>query len=47
MKHAAMMLIEISGKQRDADSDLVLMIQADMLAYHAAGEPAQLGLPYR
>ncbi|KAH8101292.1 hypothetical protein BXZ70DRAFT_935491 [Cristinia sonorae] len=30
---------------RSRDADLVLMIQADMLAYHAAGEPAQLGLP--
>ncbi len=26
-------------------ANLTLMIQADMLAYHAAGEPAQLGLP--
>lgn len=30
---------------REKDADLTLMIQADMLAYHAAGEPPQLGLP--
>ncbi|THG96799.1 hypothetical protein EW026_g5102 [Hermanssonia centrifuga] len=30
---------------RAADADLVLMVQADMLGYHKAGEPAQLGLP--
>ena len=26
-------------------ANLTLMVQADMLAYHKAGEPAQLGLP--
>ncbi|THH29299.1 hypothetical protein EUX98_g4896 [Antrodiella citrinella] len=30
---------------RSVGADLTLMVQADMLAYHAAGEPAQLGLP--
>jgi len=30
---------------RAAEANLTLMIQADMLAYHAPGEPAQLGLP--
>ena len=28
-----------------AGANLTLMIQADMLGYHAAGEPPQLGLP--
>ncbi len=28
-------------------ANLTLMIQADMLGYHAAGEPPQLGLPDR
>ncbi|TFK54887.1 Zn-dependent exopeptidase [Heliocybe sulcata] len=32
-------------EMRDKDANLTLMIQADMLAYHAPGEPAQLGLP--
>ncbi|OSX56694.1 hypothetical protein POSPLADRAFT_1186519 [Postia placenta MAD-698-R-SB12] len=32
-------------EMREKDADLTLMIQADMLAYHAAGEPPQLGLP--
>jgi hypothetical protein len=26
-------------------ADIMLMIQADMLAYHSADEPMQLGLP--
>ncbi|KAL0945519.1 hypothetical protein HGRIS_001001 [Hohenbuehelia grisea] len=30
---------------RSVDANLTLMIQADMLAYHKPGEPAQLGLP--
>ncbi|KAI0684698.1 Zn-dependent exopeptidase [Cytidiella melzeri] len=34
-----------AGELHAADADLTLMIQADMLAYHKAGEPPQLGLP--
>ncbi|KAJ7682721.1 Zn-dependent exopeptidase [Mycena polygramma] len=30
---------------RDANANITVMIQADMLAYHAEGEPPQLGLP--
>ena len=30
---------------READRDLTLMIQSDMIAYHEPGEPQQLGLP--
>ncbi|KAI0772469.1 Zn-dependent exopeptidase [Trametes elegans] len=30
---------------REKNANLTLMIQADMLAYHAPGEPPQLGLP--
>jgi len=30
---------------RNNDADVVLMIQADMTAYRAPGEPLQLGLP--
>ena len=29
---------------RARGADVVLMVQADMLAYHVAGEPPQLGL---
>ena len=29
---------------RERGADVVLMIQADMLAYHVPGEPPQLGL---
>ncbi|KAJ6539693.1 Zn-dependent exopeptidase [Mycena capillaripes] len=32
-------------KLRDIDANITVMIQADMLAYHAEGEPPQLGLP--
>ncbi|KAJ7087384.1 Zn-dependent exopeptidase [Mycena crocata] len=32
---------------READANITVMIQADMLAYRAAGEPPQLGLPDR
>jgi Zn-dependent M28 family amino/carboxypeptidase len=32
-------------EMREADRDLTLMIQADMIAYHEPGEPQQLGLP--
>ncbi|KAI9068840.1 hypothetical protein FKP32DRAFT_1600273 [Trametes sanguinea] len=34
-------------EMREAGANLTLMVQADMLAYHAPGEPAQLGLPDR
>ncbi|KAI0085531.1 Zn-dependent exopeptidase [Irpex rosettiformis] len=34
-----------AGELREAGADLTLMVQADMLAYHKAGEPPQLGLP--
>ncbi|KAF8316823.1 Zn-dependent exopeptidase [Clavulina sp. PMI_390] len=32
-------------KLREQGRDVVVMVQADMLAYHSPGEPAQLGLP--
>ena len=32
-------------KMYEQGANLTLMIQADMLGYHKAGEPAQLGLP--
>ncbi|KAJ7498595.1 hypothetical protein FB451DRAFT_1202442 [Mycena latifolia] len=32
-------------KMRESDANITVMIQADMLAYHAEGEPPQLGLP--
>ncbi|KAF8499702.1 hypothetical protein F5888DRAFT_1793736 [Russula emetica] len=32
-------------EMREADRNLTLMIQADMIAYHEPGEPQQLGLP--
>ncbi|KAH7924339.1 Zn-dependent exopeptidase [Leucogyrophana mollusca] len=32
-------------EMRNQDANITLMIQADMLGYHAPGEPAQLGLP--
>ncbi|OSD03728.1 Zn-dependent exopeptidase [Trametes coccinea BRFM310] len=34
-------------EMREQGANLTLMVQADMLAYHAPGEPAQLGLPDR
>lgn len=34
-------------KLREQGVDIALMVQADMLAYHSPGEPAQLGLPDR
>ncbi|KII84088.1 hypothetical protein PLICRDRAFT_95456 [Plicaturopsis crispa FD-325 SS-3] len=34
-----------SRELREAGANITVMIQADMLAYHAPGEPAQLGLP--
>lgn len=33
------------GELRAAGANLTLMVQADMLAYRAPGEPPQLGLP--
>jgi len=36
-----------SRELREADANLTLMIQADMLAYHVPSEPMQLGLPDR
>ncbi|KZS88805.1 Zn-dependent exopeptidase [Sistotremastrum niveocremeum HHB9708] len=30
---------------READADITLMVQADMIAYHSPSEPQQLGLP--
>lgn len=35
----------VIGELRSRDADLLLMIQADMTAYRAPGEPPQLGLP--
>ena len=35
------------GELHELGANLTLMIQADMLGYHAPGEPAQLGLPAR
>ncbi|KAG2338935.1 Zn-dependent exopeptidase [Suillus weaverae] len=32
-------------EMREKDANITLMIQADMLGYHAPGEPPQLGLP--
>nr|GAT44379.1 Zn-dependent exopeptidase [Mycena chlorophos] len=32
---------------REANTNITLMVQADMLGYHAPDEPAQLGLPAR
>ena len=37
-------LLFFTGELRKADADIILMIQADMLAYHKPGEPPQLGL---
>ncbi|KIJ43827.1 hypothetical protein M422DRAFT_169216 [Sphaerobolus stellatus SS14] len=34
-----------SKELREADANVTLMIQSDMLGYHKAGEPPQLGLP--
>ncbi|KAJ6538515.1 Zn-dependent exopeptidase [Mycena vulgaris] len=34
-----------ASKMRDIDANITVMIQADMLAYRAPGEPPQLGLP--
>jgi len=30
---------------REKNANITVMIQADMLGYHAPGEPPQLGLP--
>ncbi|CAG8741276.1 9991_t:CDS:2, partial [Acaulospora colombiana] len=35
----------LGKKLYEEGADIVLMIQADMLAYHSADEPMQLGLP--
>jgi hypothetical protein len=35
----------LTGELRARDANVTLMIQADMLAYHAPNEPPQLGLP--
>ena len=35
----------IQGELYAARANITLMMQADMLAYHAPGEPPQLGLP--
>lgn len=37
----------LTGELYELGANLTLMIQADMLGYHAPGEPAQLGLPAR
>ena len=34
-----------TGDLRKEEKNLTLMVQADMIAYHEPGEPAQLGLP--
>lgn len=39
------MLICSTEELREQQANLTLMVQADMLAYHKAGEPPQLGLP--
>lgn len=36
-----------TGELRDANASLILMVQADMIAYRAPDEPPQLGLPAR
>jgi len=33
------------GEMRQKNANITVMIQADMLAYHAPGEPPQIGLP--
>ena len=38
-------IIYSTEEMRNADRDLTLMVQADMIAYHEPGEPQQLGLP--
>jgi hypothetical protein len=43
--HTVSLILLYAAELRNADADLILMVQADMLAYHKAGEPAQLGLP--
>lgn len=35
------------GELKQADANITLMVQADMLAYHVPGETPQLGLPER
>jgi Zn-dependent M28 family amino/carboxypeptidase len=43
-------LMETEGgleELRTANASVILMIQADMTAYRAPGEPMQLGLPER
>jgi hypothetical protein len=35
----------LQGELREAGVNVTVMIQADMLAYRAPGEPLQLGLP--
>ena len=39
--------LNFAGELRAADANLTLMVQADMTAYRAPGEPLQLGLPDR
>ena len=34
-------------KLYEESADIILMVQADMLAYHSGDEPMQLGLPER
>jgi hypothetical protein len=35
----------LQGELREAGANITVMMQADMLAYRAPGEPPQLGLP--
>ena len=41
----ALVLSRLLGQLRQDNADITLMIQGDMLAYRAPGEPPQLGLP--
>jgi Zn-dependent M28 family amino/carboxypeptidase len=43
--HAHRISDHITGEMREKDANITVMIQADMLGYHAPGEPPQLGLP--
>jgi hypothetical protein len=39
------LLTTIKEELYESGKDVMLMIQADMLAYHSADEPLQLGIP--
>ncbi|CDO70428.1 hypothetical protein BN946_scf184999.g69 [Trametes cinnabarina] len=47
LSEGALVPLEHGVELREMGANLTLMVQADMLAYHVPGEPAQLGLPDR